>query len=288
MRRGRLAVGHGETPGGYHDPGAVDHGWTEQSAGDIIIAEAASILRKAGFDIVDEAFKADPNWVGTTKASNARPDEWGVSAHHDWSGGINGVGAFWHPNTSFGDELARSIVTALADAGFPVVMSWVKPRSDLGLLNNSNCPWVLMEYGRIGSPLLNEPHELLKAGRATAAGIARHFGVSLEPAPKRVTRAVAISAARSPDSTLARALAMKHNFAYVEPAENGTWTQVYPDDRRRLVHDVEWLVALGWRGAELVKRAGAGKAFMGAVGGQTIAMFNELHDSQPERRKAWA
>lgn len=173
-----LAVGHGERPDGTFDPGAVGGGWSEQSAGDIIVAEAARVLRDAGLQVKDEADQDDPNFVGTATEAN----RWGadvlVTVHHDWIGAPVGAFGFWV--TGAGKRVADSIQQAVGDAGFPLRPSWHKYRDNLYVLNKTNMPACLYECGRIGQDKLNTEAELKAMGRAIAHGVADWADVPLE------------------------------------------------------------------------------------------------------------
>lgn len=170
-----LAVGHGERPGGGHDPGAVGGGWDEQKAGDHIVAEAVRILRGAGLDVYSEANRDDPNYVGTAEQANDWQADYVVAVHHDWTGAP--PGAFGHWVSPAGKDLADDIYRAVGDMGFPLRPSWHKRRTDLYVLKATRAPTVLFEVGRIGD--LNTPAELRAMGRALASGIARHLNIDL-------------------------------------------------------------------------------------------------------------
>lgn len=178
MTKVYLGVGHGEKPSGGHDPGASAGKWTEQSAGDIIVSEAARLLRDAGVEVKDEAFKNDPTFIGTTKQANSWGADFVVEIHHDWSGAP--PGAFGHWISSAGKSLADDIQTAVGDAEFPLRNDWHKKRTDLYILKNTEAPAVLYEVGRIAQKDLNTEAGLRRMGQAVATGIARHLGVDLQ------------------------------------------------------------------------------------------------------------
>jgi len=178
MTRVYLAVGHGEKPSGVHDPGAAGAGWTEQDAGDIIVAEAATVLRAAGVTVKDEANRDDPNFPGTARDANAWDADYVISIHHDWIKAPEGSFGHWY--SPAGKDLADDIYTAIGDAGFPLRPSWHKRRTDLSLLKSTRAPTALIEVGRIGQDELDTPAELRAMGRAVAAGIARHLNITLE------------------------------------------------------------------------------------------------------------
>lgn len=180
MTRVYLAVGHGRKPDGTYDPGAVsaDGRWSEQKAGDVIVAEAARVLRAWGLEVRDEANKDDPNFAGTAAAANVWGADCVVSIHHDWK--LAPEGAFGHWYAPKSKPLADAIQAAVGEAGFPLRPDWHKPRTDLSLLKRTQAPVVLYEVGRIGQASIDEPAELQAMGRAIAAGIARYLGLETE------------------------------------------------------------------------------------------------------------
>jgi hypothetical protein len=170
-----LCVGHGIQSDGVYDPGASGTGWDEQRAGDIIVQEAARVLRGMGAVVRDEAFKDDPNFGGSIVAANSWPADYAVEIHHDWAGAPEG--AFGHWYSPAGKALADDIQLAVGVAGFPLRSDWHKYRSDLSFIKKTNMPAVLYECGRIGQGSLDTPVELMGMGRAIAAGIAKHVGL---------------------------------------------------------------------------------------------------------------
>lgn len=181
MSRIYLVVGHGERDDGSHDPGATGEGWTEQTAVDHVIAEAARILENAGETVFSEANSKDPNFPGSTRNANEWGADYVISGHFDWVGAP--PGAFVHWISSAGKALADDIYDAIEADGWPMRPSWHKRRTDLYILKHTNAPCVLVEFGKIGDDILDEPEELRKMGRALAAGIAQHIGISIDDAP---------------------------------------------------------------------------------------------------------
>lgn len=181
MTRVYLAVGHGDRDNGTHDPGAVGGGWTEQTAGDHIVAEAARILRSHGLTVTDEANRDDPNFPGTVRAANRWDADYVVEVHHDWIGAP--PGAFGHWLSADGKALADDIQAAVGAAGFLLRTSWHKRRTDLYILKHTNAPCVLYEVGRIGHDVIDEPAELRDMGAAIATGILAHLDLSVTATP---------------------------------------------------------------------------------------------------------
>lgn len=179
MKSVYLAVGHGETPSGSHDPGASANGWTEQKAMDILVSTAAAALRKDGrLKVYDEAYKKDPNYVGTVKAANAKNVSVLVECHQDWSGGIREMFGFWFPGSKEGERLTRTILASYKAGKRKVNQSWTKPRRDLYVLRNSRMPATLLEHGRVGDTWVTEG-SLEELGLSAARGILEYFGMSI-------------------------------------------------------------------------------------------------------------
>ncbi len=176
-----LAIGHGLKPDGRtFDPGAVsaDGRWSEQSAGDVIVAEAARMLRSWGVEVRDEANGDDPNFVGTAHAANAWRADAVVEVHHDWNRAPLGAFGHWYRNAD--KPLADAVQAAVGAAGFPLRHDWHKARADLYILKHTEAPVLLYEVGRIGQVDIDTPTELQGMGRAIATGIAQYLGVATQ------------------------------------------------------------------------------------------------------------
>ena len=174
-----IAVGHGMTPDGTFDPGATSGTDTEQSSGDVIVAETARLLAAAGVDVMAENNTDDPNFHGTVKAANRWGADLLVAVHHDWSGGLDAHG-FWYPRATVSEQACRAIIAAMSDRGHAIAWTWVRPRN-LHVLRESKMPATLIEVGQIGSGPLDTDAERRQMGAAIAAGIADFAGITLEP-----------------------------------------------------------------------------------------------------------
>lgn len=183
MAKVYLAVGHGHRDGGKFDPGAVsaDGRWHEQDAGDVIVAEAARLLRARGATVKDEAFQDDPNFPGTARDANRWGADIMVSVHHDWSGAPEG--AFGHWYTDAGKAIGDAVQRQVGRAGFPLRNTWHKRRTDLTVLKATNMPALLYEVGRIGQPDLRTEPDLKRMGAAVAGGIADHLNLGRPAGP---------------------------------------------------------------------------------------------------------
>lgn len=209
MPKVHIAVGHGRRDNGSFDPGAVGNGWTEQTAGDIIVARAAAVLSSHGLGVTHEADQDDPNFVGTVRDANRLDVDLLVSVHHDWTGGVDGTFGFWNPNSKHGERATRAIVAAAGARGFRTVPKWTKARGDLYVLNASKMPATLIECGRIGDASLDERVELEQMGEAVAEGVLRYFGIARQAsAPKPAGKAA--SNADEAISQIARLVGHNH------------------------------------------------------------------------------
>lgn len=183
-----LAVGHGRTPRGTDDPGAVGNGWTEQTAGDVIVREAAHVLGVLGAIVRHEADSDDPNYVGTTDSANGWGADVVVAVHHDIANAPEGTFAYHAPGSTRGRALALSIVAEVEHHGRPTRAAWlgpgqgfadgpVAPRS-LYVLTRTAMPAVLVEVGPIGHASLDTEAELRQFGQVLALGIAAYLDLA--------------------------------------------------------------------------------------------------------------
>jgi len=186
MKSVYLAVGHGEKPSGVHDPGAVGGGWTEQTAGDVIVERAAERLSAAGLAVTSEAGADDPAYVGTAQEANRLDVDLLVTIHHDVHTAPEGAFGYHYPGSESGRKLAGSIVNALA----PLVgtrNAWKGPGQgtagtpvtgrNLYVLRATRMPAALIEIGPIGSLTRLQ---LQTAGDAVAEGVAGYLDITLE------------------------------------------------------------------------------------------------------------
>lgn len=168
------AVGHGRTPDDRHDPGATGDGWTEQTAGDIVVSTLVAEVEAANGRVIGEHNTDDPNFVGTADAANAAQARALVAIHHDSPGAPRGAFAYHHPATVTGDDLAYAIVHELE----PITgtrPAWLGPGRghahgpvaprDLHVLRETTMPAVLVECGPIGA---YDAPQLAQIGHAIA------------------------------------------------------------------------------------------------------------------------
>lgn len=298
MTTGYAAVGHGLTPEGREDPGAVGNGWTEQTAGDHVTAAYVDRMRELDFGMHSEAYKRDPNFVGSWKAANSAGVDFVIAFHHDIAVAPDGTFVYHYPGSSDGRRLARALVNAVAAAGLPTRDAWlgpgkgfadspVAPRA-LSLLANTRAPAVLVEVGPIGGHLHDTPEELRGYGRIMADATARFFGVTPTTAAPKVHRDVAVAARREPDWTLARLLGQAHGFAAVQRAGD-RWRQTWPDGTTGLVDTIDYLLPVGWEADKLLDLVGDGRPVAGPTYAATAARVIEMiRDTEVPRQRPWA
>lgn len=183
-----LAIGHGTTPTGVFDPGAMtaDGRKSEQTEGALIVPPAANRLRAAGVTVTAQRVR-DPNFAGRTgytQLANRLGVDLAVSVHHDWRGAPRGAFGHWAGGAGTAAERQRrqtvnkraadAIYNAVQDAGFPMRPAWHKPRTDLTFTTATRVPAVLWECDRIGEVTDHDRY-----GRALADGILDFLGVAV-------------------------------------------------------------------------------------------------------------
>lgn len=205
-----LDVGHGIKSNGVFDPGArsKDGKWTEQQAGDVVVAEAAKLLRQAGVKVYSEAHSDDPNFVGSVKAANTRQVDLAVTIHHDWNQAPSGGFGFWYPGSVEGRRCADAILAAYKRNGLPVRNPWHKSRGNLYYLRNTSMPSVLWECGRIGE---YSKAQLLTVAKAIAQGIAEYLDITLT-APERKTTESGTQVRNADEAFAEIARIVKHDY----------------------------------------------------------------------------
>jgi hypothetical protein len=151
-----VSVGHGVRPNGTFDPGAVHtvSGITEYDGNRELARLVTDQLRAYGHHVVSEAdaaYKTDTDYQGSVDAVNAG-DYWlAVDFHQDWEQGSQALS--WplvHPAGTESRRIAELVNQTVAAAG----LSTAGPtdRTDLWWLNGTECPAVLIEAGRVGTP----------------------------------------------------------------------------------------------------------------------------------------
>lgn len=289
MGRVFFARGHGKRPDGTWDPGATHNGWNEQSATDIVTPVAAAYVRKHGHWAYDEG-ENDPNFIGSTRHANrlheTDPLDLFVALHFDWYIGWDSH-AYFHSTSSLGRDAAGTIVRSLENLGRPIQSFRTRSRDSLYVLSHTHFPATLVELGRIGDPSNDEVSELKAIGEAVGRGVVDYLDRHAPP-PSRERRAVAVTAARSPDTEYAAMLGYAHTFAYVERHGN-SWVQIYPDGSTKFVDEVDYLVAVGYKAKEKVSEHGRGVPVQGPNKFSTRKKVVDLIlTDNPSRTEPWS
>jgi hypothetical protein len=151
-----VSVGHGVRPNGTFDPGAVhtSTGALEYDGNRDLAAHVTAALRAAGHTVeseADELDRTDPDYQGSVDRVNAGSYALAVDFHQDWEQG--NAALCWplvHPAGQESRRIANSMIAACQSVG----LSTAGPtnRDDLWWLNGTNCPAVLVEAGRVGTP----------------------------------------------------------------------------------------------------------------------------------------
>ena len=158
-----INAGHGGV-----DPGAVSkNGTKEKDITRTIASYLAQLLIMAGYDV--EFFqqkKSVEEVVKTEKESNSHLF---ISLHCNSvkSEIANGVEAFYYPNSTTGEVLAR-IFTDCISKSIKLNNRGIKPRKELRVLNGTNSPAVLIELAFLSNTdeeeiLLKEPYRFASA-----------------------------------------------------------------------------------------------------------------------------
>lgn len=187
MSRGYLAVGHGRTPSGSQDPGAIDAGNPgpaddvhEYDLAFIVVDRAHQALARAGVEHLTETAGGpghDPDYRGSVDAINAGGYTWAIEVHFDSAGTPEGGFGIW-PNTNNGHANASHAFTLDVDAGWQAEHLHTKAsyadKRGLYLLKATKPPAVIWECG----PTKARPaDELAAMGEAIARGVCSYLGV---------------------------------------------------------------------------------------------------------------
>lgn len=173
-----LGVGHGNTPTGKYQPGAIDPatGTHEHMEAHRVVNYTEQLMAAAGIQMRvehDSGSGHDPNFQGSTKAANAYGATVCCEVHFDCS--TCGVGGFALYVSEKGKILAESIRNAFVAEGLPVRPN--QKRTNLYFLNETDGVAVLVECDRV-HPLTED--QVRKMGQAIAKGLLGYEGA---PAP---------------------------------------------------------------------------------------------------------
>jgi len=170
-----VSTGHGVRPNGTFDPGAVHTatGALEYDGNRELARVVTDALRAAGHQVTSEAdaaYKTDADYQGSVDAVNAGSYALALDLHQDWEQGSSAL--CWplvHPSGGESTRIADQILASCAAAGLST--KGPTPRSDLWWLNGTNCPAVLIEAGRVGTP-----RPVAELGGAIASGVDSALG----------------------------------------------------------------------------------------------------------------
>ena len=161
---------------GRPDPGAVGtSGLTEAEVCFCVGNGAADYLRQAGYEVM--VLQSD-DLGGVIRKANSWGADLFLSVHCNSFNlaSANGTETLYHPTSSKGLKLAQKLQSQLIKE-FGLANRGVKPRTDLGVLNQTDMPAVLAEMAFISNP--SEEKLLLKEqnrwSKALARGVSDYF-----------------------------------------------------------------------------------------------------------------
>ena len=149
-----VGIGHGRTPSGKYDPGAVaGPDWVEHEWAHRVCDVYAAALQRCGFTVNLERHAGsghDPNWVGSASAANAWRADLADEIHFNaLNGSAHGVETLVSPHTGAKNrECAKLMVDAISRVT-GLTNRGVKERGDLGWLSHTSMPSILIEVAFI-------------------------------------------------------------------------------------------------------------------------------------------
>lgn len=148
--RGYVAVGHGLTPSGIFDPGAVHpDGTKEYNLAFAVSYKLAELLKRAGIEIVTETNAGpghDPDYRGSVDKINAGLYDFAVEIHFDtWRAPRGGFGLYY---TQTEKEWCDAVHGAWQVLALPTRDNQL--RRDLYFPKATNCPAVIWECDHVG------------------------------------------------------------------------------------------------------------------------------------------
>lgn len=175
-----VGIGHGTTPAGVFDPGAVfgqgEDGFVEHTKAHAVVDAIADALARnhvSAFIERDSGAGHDPNFVGSANTANAQGARLAVEVHLN-AGGGTGPEALFKPGSAaerFAVECSANLAAAL---GLP--NRGAKPRDDLGFLNGTNMPACIPEVCFVDSAADRAAFDAVVAGEAIAKAIVDFLG----------------------------------------------------------------------------------------------------------------
>lgn len=179
-----LAIGHGRTPTGADDPGAVckkgDVLLKENELAGHVVTVAGRRLRERGFVVrqekIDNNPAHDPNFVGSVARSKQLRPYTSIEVHFDWSGAPDGGFAVMAENRIGARKVAKAIRRAYRGRGLPL-----RP-------NMAETQFYFPKYGE-GRALIWECDNVCRADEAERRVIGKALAEGIEKSlPRRARR----------------------------------------------------------------------------------------------------
>jgi N-acetylmuramoyl-L-alanine amidase/Mannosyl-glycoprotein endo-beta-N-acetylglucosaminidase len=200
-----IGVGHGKTPAGTFDPGAVSGGLVEHDLAISVVDAYADAMRRSGVTVTDESHSGaghDPNFVGSARRANELGVKYADEVHFN-AGGGTGVEVLVHPRTSEANKRAcRAIATGIAKVlGIPVRRDrGLFITDDFGFVNGTNMPSAIIEVAFLDNTTdrraIRRKDALEDVGEAIAEARCAFLGVANKP-PDKSKRGVPIAAKKA-------------------------------------------------------------------------------------------
>jgi len=177
-----VGIGHGTTPTGVFDPGAVfgqgEDAFIEHDKAKAVVEAIADALARnhvSAFVEQDSGAGHDPNFVESAKTANAQGAKLAVEVHLN-AGGGTGPEALFKPGSPaerFATDCSAKLAAAL---GLP--NRGPKPRDNLGFLNGTNMPACIPEVCFVDNAADRRAFDAVAAGEAIAQAIVGFLGGS--------------------------------------------------------------------------------------------------------------
>lgn len=175
MSKGYVAIGHGWTPQGKLDPGAVVPGSSnpvisEHEMAMRVVGIIEGVLRPNGVTNVHYESNGgpshDPDYRGSAATVNAGSYQWAIEVHFDY---------FAAPRGGFGlfvSDKGRSWSSHIGHwyDVYKLVRRPNSQRHDLYFLNATHCPAIIWECDRVGRDVYSNPDLINQYGTCIGMG----------------------------------------------------------------------------------------------------------------------
>ncbi|HEX6208807.1 MAG TPA: N-acetylmuramoyl-L-alanine amidase [Actinomycetota bacterium] len=198
-----IGVGHGRTPGGTLDPGAVFGGLVEHDLAVSVVDAYADAIRRAGLRVTDESNSGpghDPNFVGSAREANRLRVKYADEVHFNASATHAGTGTeVWvHGGTSEANKRAGRAIAAAISRVLRIPNRGLK-LGTFSFLTSTNMPSAIIEVAFLDNTAdrraIRRKDALEEVGEAIAGARCRFLGVTpAQPEPGR--RGVSIAGRR--------------------------------------------------------------------------------------------